>query len=95
MLCVWTGAFCEPEKEHPGGIKCSDVPVLADYESIKAEIRKMKDRKRLEKEYLRAARQLPRSAKNIAEEKSMIKDNAKLAAKLELHSGWLRYCKLK
>jgi hypothetical protein len=94
-LFFCAGGQCEPEKEYPGGIKCSDVPVLASYESIKAELRKMQDKKRLEKGYFRAARTLPRNAKNIAEEKNMQKDALKLSADIQVRTGWLRYCKLK
>ena len=46
IVTLGTGPFCEEEKVHPGGIKCSDVPMLADYNSIKADLKKMRKRER-------------------------------------------------
>lgn len=89
------GFSCEPEKVYPRGIRCSDVPMMATYESIKKDLRKAKDKKRLENDYLKAARTLPRTKKNMAEEEAMKKDYAGLVKKIDQYEGWLQYCSLR
>jgi hypothetical protein len=95
LMLLWTGLGCKEEKVHPGGIKCSDIPLGAGYLSVKKVLKGLNEKLKLEREYIHAAKSLTKKQVNEAERKVMRKTVKKLTKKIHNHEGWLRYCRMK